>query len=341
MAKANDIEGLDCAAAAGVGVATVLHTRLVEMCALRTAALDWSDPEGVHDMRVASRRLRSALRDFAPYLRHRLPQRRLRRLAAALGAVRDDDVALIALEALAHEVEAELTAGLSLLVAARQQRRAQSRAVLARALEETAFDVGQTKLARKLSQAIAVKAKLAVPGVAGADALTFADIGRDVLTNLSAELFAEGRALYQPQRVRRIHELRITAKRLRYALELFAPCWDTRLTICADEIGALQKSLGELHDCDVWIAELGGLLKQSCKRPELATIESAARTAEHKAAVWLLSRFVKDRAKYFRAALDGWETLCAHDFRAQLLGLIRLAPVINKTQSAPIIDLST
>ena len=34
------------------------------MCSLRNQALNWSDPEGVHDMRVSSRRLRGALHDF-------------------------------------------------------------------------------------------------------------------------------------------------------------------------------------------------------------------------------------------------------------------------------------
>ncbi|HEU4595360.1 MAG TPA: CHAD domain-containing protein, partial [Pyrinomonadaceae bacterium] len=71
MAKAKKIEGLDCGADAGSGVRQVLLTRLGEMCEFREAALDWSDPEGVHDMRVASRRLRSALRDFMPHLQRR------------------------------------------------------------------------------------------------------------------------------------------------------------------------------------------------------------------------------------------------------------------------------
>src|SRR3712207_5223848 len=98
MAKAREIEGLDCGGAAGDGVRLVLRTRLEEMCGWRAAALDWGDPEGVHDMRVASRRLRSALRDFSPYLRRRQFRRArgdLKNLAAALGLVRDEDVAIM------------------------------------------------------------------------------------------------------------------------------------------------------------------------------------------------------------------------------------------------------
>ena len=57
-------------------------------------------------MRVASRRLRSALRDFLPYLRKRglsSVQKRLRNIADALGEVRDHDVAIMALEELEKE----------------------------------------------------------------------------------------------------------------------------------------------------------------------------------------------------------------------------------------------
>src|ERR1044071_3631071 len=106
MAKAKEIVGLDCRASASSCVLLVLRTRLDEMSEFRAAALDWSDPEGVHDMRVASRRLRSALRDFKPYLRMKKMRRAadyLKAVADALGAVRDHDVAIIALEELKQD----------------------------------------------------------------------------------------------------------------------------------------------------------------------------------------------------------------------------------------------
>src|SRR6266540_7143720 len=81
-------------------VRLVVTTRMGEMYALRDQALDWSNPKGIHDMRVASRRLRSALHDFIPYLRKRrltASLRGIKAIADALGEVRDQDVAIIAL----------------------------------------------------------------------------------------------------------------------------------------------------------------------------------------------------------------------------------------------------
>ena len=99
MAKAKRISGLDCSAPADKMVRLVLRAQLKAMCGLQDKALDWKDPEGVHDMRVLSRRLRSAVSDLRPYLgKASLPPIKLKAIANSLGDVRDEDVALMALE---------------------------------------------------------------------------------------------------------------------------------------------------------------------------------------------------------------------------------------------------
>jgi CHAD domain-containing protein len=62
--------------------------------------LDTGDIERVHDMRVATRRLRAVLEIFAPCFprkEHKAALREVKRLADALGARRDPDVQLEAL----------------------------------------------------------------------------------------------------------------------------------------------------------------------------------------------------------------------------------------------------
>src|ERR1700750_488555 len=99
MATAEKLEGFDCEAGALEGIRAVLRGRLAEMYDLRAVALRWEEIEGVHRMRVASRRLRSALRDFDDFIESKgVPQRRLKEVADALGKVRDQDVAIAALE---------------------------------------------------------------------------------------------------------------------------------------------------------------------------------------------------------------------------------------------------
>src|SRR5258705_6681030 len=139
MAKSKVISGIDCDAAAAEGIRPVLSSRLDEMCALRERALKWSDPEGVHDMRVASRRLRGALSDFMPFLRKRSlasSLKQIKTIADSLGQVRDQDVAITALENLATKAPAEVTTALGNFVDLRKTLRVKARRELAKTLSK-------------------------------------------------------------------------------------------------------------------------------------------------------------------------------------------------------------
>src|ERR1043166_2497624 len=138
MAKAKRVKGLNCKSVAPAGIKQVLVTRFNELCSFQQAALDWTDPEGVHSMRVASRRLRSALRDFMPYLRKRplaLVLKQLRNIAAALGEVRDEDVAIEALEEIAARAPGAFSSGLKLFIETKKQVREEAREELKAVLE--------------------------------------------------------------------------------------------------------------------------------------------------------------------------------------------------------------
>lgn len=80
--------------------------RAAEVFAHSEGVLDIGEIERVHDMRVATRRLRAALEVFAPCFprkRHRKALKRVKRLADALGERRDRDVAIEFFEGLEGE----------------------------------------------------------------------------------------------------------------------------------------------------------------------------------------------------------------------------------------------
>jgi CHAD domain-containing protein len=325
MAKAREIVGLECAAAAHAGIVLVLRTRLDEMCDFRAAAVDWADAENLHDMRVASRRLRGALSDFAPYLCGRLPRKRLRKLARRLGAVRDEDVKLETLAESEQTVALELRAGLRRIATAHEQQREQARATLAAALDEAALKRLRLKFLRRLERATlrheADNEKQAE--LERAATLSFKDAGREIICARLAKLLDQGVALYQPNNVRQLHRLRIATKRLRYALELYAPCWQANLSDTAKEVASLQKALGELHDCDVWLADLGARLER------LHACAMAAPAAdERRAAFWLMQYFAQERAKHYTDALECWSAWQAADL------FVRLRADLTQTDNA-------
>lgn len=354
MAKAKDVIGLDCEASVHQGAVLVLRERMEEVCQLRQAALDWSDVEGVHDMRVASRRLRSALRDFMPYLRKGKLRRAndyLKAIADALGAVRDEDVAIMALEELIKEAPEDVVAGVERLVAQRAADREEARAELVEAITEGIIARLQGEFTYALEHAAKNPRR---KGGAKKDKepetdATFRQAGRDIIAAGFKELQKLSTSLHQPHGEERLHRMRIAAKRLRYAIELFAHCWGEPLVPFSEEIADMQGHLGELHDCDVWIAALGARLQaRSSKRaathegePDMETIAQ-----DRRAAAWLLSQFVKDRTKHYRAALKSWHDWEERDFAANLLAsldaemkAIELAPLTLSPSEAVASDL--
>ena len=52
------------------------------------------------------------------------------------------------------------------------------------------------------------------------------------------------------------HNMRIAAKRLRYALEIFGPCIGEEARAARDAAKQLQSVLGDLHDCDLMLPKV-------------------------------------------------------------------------------------
>lgn len=53
------------------------------------------------------------------------------------------------------------------------------------------------------------------------------------------------------------HDMRIAAKRLRYVLEIFAPCLGSEADQARRAAKQLQTALGDLHDCDLMLTKVG------------------------------------------------------------------------------------
>jgi len=120
MAKARPIPGLEASTRFGDAAAAAVETRTREVFGHAAGVLDTGDVERVHDMRVATRRLRSALEIFAPCFPRKPYKRALgdvKALADALGARRDPDVALERLDEIRDGFHAADGAGVESLAA--------------------------------------------------------------------------------------------------------------------------------------------------------------------------------------------------------------------------------
>ena len=316
MAKVKDIAGLDCAGPADRMVRLVLRAQLRAMCRFRDKALDWKDPEGVHDMRVLSRRLRSVISDLKPYLRKAtLPRLKLRAIANSLGDVRDEDVALMALEELKSKAKGAAAEGIEMLAEECRKRRKEARAALRSGIKKAAVDDFRKEFLAKLRTVAIVFPKKSRGKETDDAGPSFRNVGVEIIKARLKDFSVASPHLYLPFEIKDLHELRILAKRLRYAIELVAICWGEELEAIAKEIALLQTSLGELHDCDVWINSLGSRLRRTARK----TKSDVDILKLRQGAAWLLKHFARERMEHYRDALARWEQWQADGFLEGLL----------------------
>jgi CHAD domain-containing protein len=149
MAQAKKIPGLDADMEFREAAARAVEVRSREVFSFESGVLDTDDAERVHDMRVASRRLRAVLEVFEacfPRQEHKVVLKEVKRLADALGERRDPDVAIGSIQTFAAGVGEAERPGLDGLVA---ELRARQRAGN-EALEVTLERIRQERLAERL-----------------------------------------------------------------------------------------------------------------------------------------------------------------------------------------------
>ncbi|MBA4370732.1 MAG: hypothetical protein C0418_04030 [Coriobacteriaceae bacterium] len=266
--------------------AEVLAAKAVPLFALEEAAAGGRDMDAVHDMRVASRRLRAALTVFRPYLPAKGRKRwgRLARtITRSLGAVRDADVFIAEFSALARNAKtADERVTLAYLLGRRHGERARDLAEMRRTLGSLDLAGGRSALLRFAASA------------RGADT-PLHELAAEILTTRLAALGAHLPDALTPENAQVQHAMRISAKRLRYAVETLRPCFDASAGDILAVLRALQDALGEMHDRDVFLAAV----RQVAEDPDAA---AAGVTAAGLAVVE--RRLVKERARHFATFAD-------------------------------------
>jgi CHAD domain-containing protein len=212
------------------------------------------DPEAVHQARVATRRTRSTLRTFSSLLEPEWTDRlrdELKWLAGLLGDVRDTDVLLARFqEHLAALPAADAKAGPKLLAGLLEQREAARGRLLGA--------MGEPRYARLLDDLVAAAATPALlPGVDRPAAEVMPALVAKPWRKLRKAVRAAGDDPSDDE----LHQIRIRAKRARYAAEAVEPAIGKPAERFADAAADLQEVLGNHHDAvvgEVWLRQAAG-----------------------------------------------------------------------------------
>ncbi len=190
----------------------------------------------VHDLRVAIRRFMQALTCLGPCFCNKAIKKIGRRLEKIMEPAREVRNCDIAIEMLSQSKTSRLT----LLSSFRKQRKERERD-LVRAL-------------RRWSQRgwySTWRAELEPGGHGGENRLPIGATAERTLGPMLQRFLGRGRRLLGSETpLNKAHRLRIAAKKVRYALELFEPVYGAALKTWLERMKALQDVLGAISDCE-------------------------------------------------------------------------------------------
>jgi CHAD domain-containing protein len=246
------------ASAASAPLSTLAYRVIRDQLALlrqhEPGARTGDDPEDLHDMRVATRRLRAALRTFdgvLPAEGKRLYEE-LRWLGGGLAAVRDLDVQIERLHALATDGSTDDREALDALRGALERDEASARAELNELLDSERYRSMLSLGADLLTRPVADQTDVTVGG--GAWALVEPPFRR---------FRKRARRLSLESPAAEFHEVRKRARLLRYTVEFVSDAFPRPASRFVRRLVALQDVLGKHQDAEVAIGQLRALVERS------------------------------------------------------------------------------
>jgi len=196
------------------------------------------DAEAIHRLRVATRRLRAALRmlrEIAPGQEAENAADELGWLCGAIGAVRDLDVLAQMLEQRAARLDADFIRALAPLSATIRHQRAIEQERLVAALDSERY--------RGLIQRLG-----AVAPEAAADSVTLGAVAARLVRPQLRAMLRAGAGLDEDSPPETLHRLRVRAKKLRYMLEPMRAAGGKPARRMLRRLERVQERVGQYHD---------------------------------------------------------------------------------------------
>jgi CHAD domain-containing protein len=332
MSKSSN-SGSDPGASYGDAMREMIATRWAITWNAIPPVLAGNDPAAVHDLRVASRRLRAAMdvsTSCFPRKWYRPLHKQAKAITRSTGAVRDGDVLLAALISQSEHASDEMQPGLAHLIRELDRERTRARAAMLRYL--LALDSGPTRKQtrrrfKRSSNLRKSETDTPAPPAPLPDgemddrammrsldpAATLATNARLALAVRTADLFGHAGVIPDPTAIEPLHDARISAKRLRYTLELFPRVFGEEGAYVIRQLQALQEALGHLHDCDVRMQRIEDELTRLAGQPDAGELRLSLDL--------LLSSERTARAIWHASVVEQWQEMERAQVQATLLRL--------------------
>jgi hypothetical protein len=138
------------------------------------------------------------------------------------------------------------------------------------------------------------------------------------------EMYHFAPLISDPNRVEELHNMRIAAKRLRYTMEIFAPCFGEKaFSKIYNNVKSIQEQIGNIHDADVRVPLLQAFVeKHADDFPEIRVgLESLIRDE------------LQNRERIYREFLVYWNKLQTKQFKRQFLQMLVTLGALDTEES--------
>jgi len=315
--------------------ARAMLDRLQEIIKLSSGVKKSRKREKIHQMRVATRRIRAAFSIFTDLMegkRARKWKKVIRQITSTLGTTRDLDVQLESLEATLSEIkEKRFQPGIERLHLRLTQKRHRMQPKVVRAMERIESSGVIEEMSEYLREVI-VEAGVETPN--DRSPYVYEQAYRNIMMR-AEELIAFDPYVNRPECVTEMHDMRIAAKRLRYSIELFEPVYDERLKKHRKEIRDLQELLGQLHDTDIWLETLPKFIDEEQQRTRAYYGHDRAFGRLRTGLEWLITQREAERKRIYENCVARWGLLQNEKFWDQLRADVR-RPLEVTTSDDPV-----
>jgi len=220
--------------------------------------------KALHQLRVYSRRLRNALwifKDLFDKKQLKSWNRNIKAMVEPSSSARDIDVFISFLRKHKNQLRSRSQRDcLNVVLHRLAERRKKIHPQIVRAL--SSFEK------KKTLRQITVSLRAAAAGPEEARSKKIYKVGRKRVVKRIRHLLNYEPFVVCPEKIHELHQMRIAAKKLRYTLESLRRIYGTGIDRYVDVILKFHRQLGEIHDYDVWVAQINTMKPRNRKMTE-------------------------------------------------------------------------
>jgi putative phosphoesterase len=256
-------------------------------------------------MRVTSRRIRAAMplfRECFPNKRYKKWLNEIKKVTQFLGAARDLDVQISVINDYIKQLQpTEPKTGIGALLEWHVDQRASLQSNLINGLQEL-------KESRVMQQtSYYCEQIIKEPASASFDLFAVREKAFWQISPKLDEFLAMENYVHKENEILKHHEMRIRAKWLRYTMETFAPLYQEELAEEIEMMKNFQDTLGEMHDCDVWIERVPKFINEIEKETATFPENEKATAGGNQDLLKFLDHIKEKRKNYYENFVSFWD----------------------------------